>query len=283
LVKHTGLHRLRRVAGLIRDTARRFDADARALGKFSAASLLAENWGRSANSKPLRVASIDGLQHPIYYRDGTSDADVVQQIFRKQEYACVASESGVRTILDCGANIGCSAVYLLNRYPQARLVAVEPDRGNFEILRRNLKPYRGRALAVNAGVWSQSVPLKVQRGDYRDGREWSFRVRPCAAGEVADFQALTVGDLMKAGGFNDLDLLKIDVERSELELFNDAELYQPWLRKTRTIAVELHDEECEAVFHNAVASSDWEVTQSGELTIGRRREAPVASEDASVL
>jgi tRNA1(Val) A37 N6-methylase TrmN6 len=40
-----------------------------------------------------------------------------------------------RTIIDGGANIGLTS-FFANKYPQADIVAVEPEEGNFEMLRK---------------------------------------------------------------------------------------------------------------------------------------------------
>jgi FkbM family methyltransferase len=41
-------------------------------------------------------------------------------------------------IFDCGANIGMSVLYFKSLYPEARIVAFEPDPVTFEMLRRNV-------------------------------------------------------------------------------------------------------------------------------------------------
>ena len=43
----------------------------------------------------------------------------------------------VRVILDCGANVGITALYFAWRYPNARIFCIEPDDRNFELLKRN--------------------------------------------------------------------------------------------------------------------------------------------------
>ena len=40
----------------------------------------------------------------------------------------------VRVILDCGANVGITALYFAWRYPNARIFCIEPDDQNFELL-----------------------------------------------------------------------------------------------------------------------------------------------------
>jgi hypothetical protein len=46
-----------------------------------------------------------------------------------------------RVILDAGANIGLTSVYFAKKYPHARIVAIEPEASNFDVLTRNVRPY----------------------------------------------------------------------------------------------------------------------------------------------
>jgi hypothetical protein len=64
---------------------------------------------------------------------------------------------------------------------------------------------------------------------------------------------------------NHIDILKVDIERSELELFGAASA--DWLDSVGNIAIELHDRECEAVFYRALEPFSFSTVQSGELTI----------------
>lgn len=50
----------------------------------------------------------------------------------------VPAASASPVVVDCGANIGLSVLYFRRRFPQARIVAFEPDPDAFALLRRNL-------------------------------------------------------------------------------------------------------------------------------------------------
>src|SRR5947208_4936670 len=80
--------------------------------------------------------------NPGFVRRGTSDIWTFDQIFVDHEYRCIDSLQGVTTIIDAGANVGYSSAYFLSRFPEARIIALEPDPENFNALRRNLTPWR---------------------------------------------------------------------------------------------------------------------------------------------
>ena len=217
--------------------------------------------------RSLRLSRIRpaGYDYPLYYRAGGSDARVIEQVLVHQEYAAVAALPGVEFIIDCGANIGCTTFYLLHRYPLARAVVVEPDAGNMAVCRRNLAPFRDRVTFVEAGVWPVAGPLVVDRGSYRDGAEWSIQVRPARPGEKPDVNAVTVPDLLAAAGFPRIDLLKIDIEGAEAELFDATAA--GWLNTTRNLVVELHGPACERAVDEALAGFRFDRATTAELTI----------------
>jgi hypothetical protein len=70
-----------------------------------------------------------------------------------------------------------------------------------------------------------------------------------------------------AGGA--VDLLKIDIEGAEIELFKCG---APWLSMVRHIAIELHDSEAEGLFRRCVGPDLYEFVESGDVLICFRRD-----------
>jgi FkbM family methyltransferase len=209
---------------------------------------------------------IKNAQYPLFLRIGSSDREVLGQIFIEKEYETIAVESP-RTILDLGANVGYSSAYFLSRYPDASVVAVEPDSGNYAMCRRNLEPYGSRARVVHGAVWPERRKLEVGRGDWRDGREWTALVKPAkeenTSSECVD--GYDMPTLIGLSGATEIDLLKIDIERSELELFSHNT--ESWLPHIRNLCIELHGPDCEAVFVRALADYSCDLSCVGELTV----------------
>ena len=204
-------------------------------------------------------------KYPVHCRYDSSDVDVFRSVFEECEYAGLTDVPDVRLLIDCGANVGYSSAYFLTHFPNAKVIVVEPDSNNFVTLQKNLKPYGDRVKYYQTGVWSHSTGLTVCRGEYRDGREWATQVRESLPGETPDVQAVDIGTLLKESGFDKIDLLKIDIERSETEVF--ARNYADWLGKTRNLVIELHDEECERVFHQAIDGYGYSLSISHEVVI----------------
>jgi hypothetical protein len=83
--------------------------------------------GRSPDiGERLLELRVRGVDLPIRLRRRTSDFDVFRQIFLCRQYALRPKEP-VEYIVAAGANIGLASVYLLRRFPLARVIAIEPD------------------------------------------------------------------------------------------------------------------------------------------------------------
>src|SRR5262245_5346463 len=85
-----------------------FQHQADMIGVNAAISLWVGKQLGAPSRRVLRRLWLRGFHYPLYYRPGTSDPDVILQVFARREYEACASERDVRLIIDCGANIGCT-------------------------------------------------------------------------------------------------------------------------------------------------------------------------------
>jgi len=205
-------------------------------------------------------------EYPILMRVGSSDREVLGQVFIEQEYGPIVL-SRPQVILDLGANVGYSSAYFLSKYPTASVVAVEPDPSNYAICSRNLSSFGKRAKVVHGAAWPECAKLVLDRGNWRDGREWTTQVMP-ARGASMSSTSINGYDMPTLIGLCDvpeIDLLKIDIEKSELELFSRNT--DSWLPHVRNLCIELHGLDCEAVFFRTLSSYSYNLSRSGDLTV----------------
>lgn len=217
---------------------------------------------------PQVQIKVKNANHPLFMRLGTSDREVLGQIFIEEEYRPMVL-SRPQAIIDLGANVGYSSAYFLSRYPNATVLAVEPDPGNYAICVSNLAPFGGRSKTVLGAAWPESSKLALDRGAWRDGREWSTQVKS-AGGEASAstcVEGYDIPALIQLSGFAEIDLLKIDIEKSEIELFSRNT--GRWLPRVRNICIELHGPDCEAIFFRALSDYSYDLSRSNELTICR--------------
>jgi FkbM family methyltransferase len=207
-----------------------------------------------------------GFPAPLEMRgNDSSDADVFAQIFIAGEYEIIQGEQPL-VIFDLGANIGLSSAWFLSRFPRAKVLAVEPDPENFALCRKNLAMFGDRAQTLLGAAWSRRTKLSLVRGSFRDGREWASQVAERADSDAnIEVEGWDISSMLSLTGVKMVDLLKIDIEKGELELFSKG--FEAWIPLVRTICIELHGKDCEEMFFAALRSFDFDLSHSGELTI----------------
>jgi hypothetical protein len=106
----------------------------------------------------IRVKRED-IKSPFYLRLDTSDIFTFDQVFVYQGYDFDASPSP-EIIIDAGANIGLASIYFANKYPEAKIIAVEPEESNFRLLRKNAAPYKN-IIPLQAALWNKNEEICV--------------------------------------------------------------------------------------------------------------------------
>lgn len=218
--------------------------------------------GLELRNKKIPV-SLEGYEHPIFLRYKSSDQWAFRKIFIEDEYVPLSDIDEPKLIIDCGANAGYAAVYFLNKYRNAQLVAIEPDPGNYELCCQNLAPFGDRAKVIQAGVWSHAAPLKITGQAF--GQEWALQVSECEEGETPDVIATDLTTVLKDMGDVEIGLLKVDIEGSEKVVF--AKNYENWLGKVKNLAIEIHDDLDKETVFSAMSAYQYELFYCGELTI----------------
>ena len=118
---------------------------------FAAASLL--------GIKRCVEVSVSGHGSPLWVRPNTSDIAVLHQVFIEKCYDLPELETA-GLIIDGGANVGYASIWFALRYPGARILAVEPEASNFELLQSNTR-HLPAIHAMRAAIWSQRCQLAI--------------------------------------------------------------------------------------------------------------------------
>ncbi len=207
----------------------------------------------------------------LQLRKKGSDFNVYQQVVINKEYEPLIdflkiNQKTPSLIIDCGANIGLTSLQFAKNFPNTQIVALEPDQNNFELLKKNAKDYR-HITPKHFAVWSANEILKIDR-DFRDGQDWSIRTTKTDIKGHQTVHSITIDKLLSEISVDTIDLLKIDIEGAEKELFKDQATYS-FLDKVNCIAIELHDE-CinRSEIYAILKEKGFMLFNSGELTIG---------------
>jgi hypothetical protein len=86
-----------------------------------------------------------------------SDFDVLNEVLVLRVYGRRLPSTEPRTILDLGSHMGATVLFWRERFPDARIVAVEPDPVTFRLLHRNVGALPGVELR-NFAVADQDGP-----------------------------------------------------------------------------------------------------------------------------
>lgn len=210
------------------------------------------------NSSLLQL-KLTEYSNPINLRVGTSDVPTFYKIFYFKEYD-IKLEINPKVIIDCGANIGLSSIYYSNRYPNAKIYAIEPEKSNYDLLVKNCKAYPN-VICLNFGVWNKVTNLNIQDGS----GNWGFRTFESEEVSTNSISAISIDYLMDSYKIDQIDILKVDIEGSEKELFESN--FDKWLPKTKTIIIELHDnikKGCSKSLFRALDYYDYTLSASGE-------------------
>jgi FkbM family methyltransferase len=233
--------------------------------------------------------SLPGFPGPVYLRyDRGTDQSIFWQVLVRREYdisglpqnRTVAAryreirDSGRKpVIIDCGGFTGLSAMWFASQYPQAQIIAVEPDSGNFEMLRRNAEAYP-QITPVHGGIWDRSGYISITNPNAGSA---SFRCEEAEAGT----RAYTIPELLESlAPAQPLFIVKIDIEGGEAALFRSP---APWLGEAAMVAIELHDwlypgQQTSRNFMRQLAANPFEVLLKGEnlccIAAGRRDADP---------
>jgi hypothetical protein len=121
-------------------------------------------------------------------------------------------------------------------------------------------------MVLQGGVWSDRSRLVVVPSEFGEGNKWGIQVRPYEDGdpEGAAVEGFDIPSLLDYAGADHIDILKVDIERSELPVF--ASSPDRWLGRVRNIVIELHGDDCSKAFKSALARYEYQLSHFGDLT-----------------
>ena len=188
-----------------------------------------------AKKNEIVTIQIPDYHHPVFLRAKSSDEYIFQQIFINQEYEFTIHKTP-DTIIDAGANIGFAAVYFAHKYPNAKIICLEPEPSNFILLRKNISNYPN-IIPIQKGLWDKSTHLQI----IDNGLDiWGFTVQECTSDVTGAIEATSLPDIMKQFSIYQLSIVKMDIEGSEKEVLMAPDVHD-WLAKCDTLVIELHD------------------------------------------
>lgn len=177
-----------------------------------------------------------------------------------ESYKRIVDDNKVPLIIDCGANIGLSSRYFAEQFSGSRVIAVEPEGSNFEMMNKNCSNFDNIFLENCAiGAFKGYVSISNEGADPN-----AFRT--CRGSDSDGIKVVTIGDLIDQESDTQPFIVKIDIEGFESDLFSGN---TEWLRRVPIVVIETHDwmlpkEANSQNFLKAISQEDRDFIHRGE-------------------
>jgi len=232
------------------------------------------------NSNKIIKYKEKNILEPIFLRIGTADIGTFIQIFVNKEYDFVTKYQP-KVIIDAGANIGLASIYFANKYPIAKIIAIEPEKNNYQMLEKNVEKYKN-IIPLQSALWHKNESIRlVDTGLGTDSfiTQKNDEINSSFQGVLSHLvnenknssvcyqvPGMSMDKILKDYGLQEVDILKIDIEGAEVEVFKNT---SSWIKKINSISIELHDfmkKGCSESFYKGSKGFDSEWSK-GESTI----------------
>jgi FkbM family methyltransferase len=180
-------------------------------------------------------------KYEIILRLHTTDIPTFDQIFVRYEYENENLPGAANAVVDLGANIGLASVFFGLKYPNAKILSVEPEEGNYKAMVNNTAALGERVQTENAAVWVRDglIYLHTESEDGAPLGEWGVQVSERLSENQSPTKCFKLSTLLDKAGFDSVDILKVDIEGAELEVFSNGA--EEWLSRINLIVIETHD------------------------------------------
>lgn len=154
------------------------------------------------------TVSLFGKKLFVFGRIGFLDA--LNEIFISEFYKIALPKKA--EIIDCGANVGLSIIYMKNLYPDAHITAFEPDTKNFSLLEKNVQSFGlDNVVLIQEAAWIANTELSFSN-------EGTMSSKISDEGKVK-IKARRLRELIN----KKVDFLKIDIEGAEYAVMKDLD------------------------------------------------------------
>lgn len=164
----------------------------------------------------------------LRYRLNRGDLQGLREVWLERAYRLPFAVCN-RVLVDLGANIGLTSVWLAKEYGFASVIAVEPDASNATLVRRNFELNGISGQVVEAAIGPVDGTAKFQAtAESNLGR---------VSQEGRDVSVVSMRTILDRFRLPELDLVKMDIEGSEQDLLMGP---TEWLSRTRAVIAEFH-------------------------------------------
>lgn len=162
-----------------------------------------------------------------------------EELFIERNYdLALGSERPV--IIDCGSNIGMSVLFFKDQYPQARIIAFEPDPENFSLLQSMVAGNFPDVTTYNMALAGEPGRMQLYSSSDRQG---GMTMKSLYKERLEDTALPSESvEVVRLSEYLDrpVDLLKMDVEGAEISVIQDL-IVTGTIQQVKNMIVEFHD------------------------------------------
>jgi FkbM family methyltransferase len=180
---------------------------------------------------PRYTQGVFQLQNrPVKFLDAASFYFMYQEIFETEIYKFTSRHSNP-LIIDAGANIGLSVIYFKKNFPNATVIAFEPDQKVFDVLEENVRTFGLKNVILERkALWNDDTSLNFRQEGADAGHVLIDKNEP-------DDKYLVPAVRLKNYLNTRIDFLKMDIEGAEVAVILDCAAE---LRNVDRLFVEYH-------------------------------------------
>lgn len=217
--------------------------------------LLPDEYNVKTRRKAICINDISTDNSKKYLlRPNTSDKSVFVQVFVNKEYYPMIDivqhtelNVPIKRIVDAGSNIGLTSFYFNNYFPKAVILSIEPDHENWAHQKKNIKLNRlnKSVMLIEGALWKNNTDSLTISNNFRDGKSWAKSVVPVPGKtlEKKYVRPFTLRDILNLFGDKEpIDILKMDIEGAEAELFKNSDFIKVLKASVKYLCLEIHDE-----------------------------------------
>jgi FkbM family methyltransferase len=222
------------------NNAKAISADAREFCKlifWTALYHLGNKWS-VFTSQALRqtVCQFNGHKMTVTFRQSTGDVFTLYEVIGREAYRLpMQIGEEVKIVVDLGANIGLTSLYYATLFPSAKVICVEPEPNNFDLLKTNCEQNGLHWTCLQQAIGGSSGKAMLSRHYYAN--QHSVLSGTTNDKDAIEVEMIKMDDLIREQKIDTIDLLKVDIEGAEYDLFAHC---SAWILKVKLIIVEIH-------------------------------------------
>lgn len=220
------------------------------------------SYAAEKNEEPVCYAfHLQQQKWKIYLRTFAGDIAVFYEVFWLQVYNIPELQyTSFKTIVDVGANIGLATLYFKSVSPNATVVAIEPDAENFAVMQQNVIGNNVEKVhLLQAAIDSKEGQLQVVKANLA----YNSSVSNDKSGYTVP--AVSVTNIIEKYNLQQIDLIKIDVEGFESEIFSQ---HINWLDSVSNVIIEIHSAQDYKVCATALQQKGFTVKRLPPVSAG---------------